>query len=582
MEIGAPLRPSDPTSLGRYEVLRRLGQGGMGTVYLARGERGRLVALKVVKPVFTEDPQFTARFRHEAAAASRVPAFCTARVLDVDADADPPFLVTEFISGPSLDEAVRTNGPLPPSDLEGLAVGMAAALSAIHAADVIHRDLKPSNVLLSPVGPRVIDFGVARALDFTTTRRSQIVGTPAFMAPEQIRGTGVGPAADIFAWGGVLVFASTGEPPFGTSNPAALMFRIIDDEPDLRGLDGDLRQLVRRAMRKDPADRPTSRELLDLLVGGSTRNGPSPASAVLGNADHVVPLAPPRRQANATPTAPLDWTTPVRDRRQARSVPWLTVALAVVAAAAMGLLVREWLLSDTAGGGQAVNAGDRAGASEPAANAGQPGDITVGGAPVTVDAPNGEDARLQFAGEEGQRLNIGVTDSTMSSATVTVLAPDGETLDDVSVYETVDDQIYDIDLDPELAETGEHTIVVDPHATGSATVTLSPAQTHDIAVGGDPVNLTFRRPGQDARLRFSADEGQRLSVVATDVSLESATMRIVGPNATTIERTTISATTGSDIEDLNLDEPLSESGTYTIVVDPDVASGAVTVAVSST
>jgi serine/threonine protein kinase len=191
----------------------------------------RLVAIKVIKAQFAHDPEFAQRFHREAQAASQVPAFCTARVLDAGADANRPFLVTEFIAGPTLEAAVETNGPLAPSDLEGLAVGMAAALSAIHSANIIHRDLKPSNVLLSPVGPRVIDFGVARPLEAAKTHSNLLIGTPAFMPPERFTGTGIGPTTDIFAWGGVLAYASSGEPPFGDGDMTTLMYRVIDHEP---------------------------------------------------------------------------------------------------------------------------------------------------------------------------------------------------------------------------------------------------------------------------------------------------------------------------------------------------------------
>lgn len=297
LHIGAPLTRRDPLRIAGYRVLRRLGRGGMGTVYLAQRFDDRLVAIKVVRSDLVDDSLFLRRFRREMSAARRVPAFCTARLLDADADADPPYLVTEFVKGPTLDEAVRERGPLGPFDQQRLAVGVAAALTAIHKAKVVHRDLKPSNVLLSSLGPRVIDFGIARALDATTTLSGHLVGTPAFMAPEQYMAADVEEPADVFAWGAVVAFASAGEPPFGSGASSSVMYHILNGEPDLWALDDELRVLVRQAMNKDPDARPTSRELLDSLIEltGRTEGGhPSPTTAVLDRATETVPSFMPR------------------------------------------------------------------------------------------------------------------------------------------------------------------------------------------------------------------------------------------------------------------------------------------------
>jgi len=265
-----PLGDNDPRALGAYTLLGKLGQGGMGTVYLGRSELGRLVAIKVVRADVADDPQFRQRFRQEAATARRVARVCTAEVLDFDPEAEQPYLVTEFIEGPTLQSFVSKGGPLADANLEQLAVGVAAALRAIHAAGIVHRDLKPSNVVLSPFGPRVIDFGIARALDSATslTGDLQQLGTPAFMSPEQIRGDAITSKADIWAWGGLVTFAATGQYPFGTGSAQVLLYRALNEEPRLDGVDPALHPIIWDAMRKSPHERPNASQLMDRLLGG--------------------------------------------------------------------------------------------------------------------------------------------------------------------------------------------------------------------------------------------------------------------------------------------------------------------------
>ncbi|MBT2208678.1 MULTISPECIES: DUF4389 domain-containing protein [Actinomadura] len=264
-----PLQHDEPRVLGPYRLLGRLGRGGMGTVYLGAESTGRRVAVKVVNRELAGEPEFLARFRREVTAARRVHRFCTAPVLDAELDQDPPYIVTEYIDGPSLEKAVLERGPLPGSDLEGLAVGVATALTAIHGAGIVHRDLKPSNVLLSSTGPRVIDFGIARALDAPDgpTRTGQFVGTPAYIAPEVLRGAPVEQASDVFSWACVVAYAGTGRPPFLGRTVAETFERIGAAEPVLDGLDPRLRAIVAAALAKDPAARPTARALLARLVG---------------------------------------------------------------------------------------------------------------------------------------------------------------------------------------------------------------------------------------------------------------------------------------------------------------------------
>ncbi|WP_007512789.1 serine/threonine-protein kinase [Pseudofrankia saprophytica] len=261
-----PLAEHDPVQVGEYRVEGVLGRGGMGSVYLARAPSGPAVAIKVVRPDLAADPQFVRLFQREAQLARGVARFCTADVIDVGTADGVPYMVTEFINGPTLAEEVQLNGPFELPRLERLAIAVATALTAIHAAGTIHRDLKPSNVLLSADGPLVIDFGIAVALDGTAVPGEHDAGTPGYMAPEQARGERVGPAADIFAWGGVVAFAASGHPPFGIGPIHALLYRVVHEKPDLSGVPESLRALVTDAMNPDPDRRPTATQLYNLLV----------------------------------------------------------------------------------------------------------------------------------------------------------------------------------------------------------------------------------------------------------------------------------------------------------------------------
>ncbi|RSN03635.1 serine/threonine protein kinase [Nonomuraea sp. WAC 01424] len=262
-----PLRQGDPRRVGDYRLEGRLGGGGMGQVFLGRSRGGRPVAVKVVRPELANDAGFRRRFVIEVEAARRVGGFYTAQVIDADTDADTPWLVTAYIPGPSLYQAVGRHGPLPAEAITVLGAGLAEGLSAIHACGLVHRDLKPSNVILAADGPRVIDFGIARALDATSHTFSRaVVGTPSFMSPEQARGLEVGQPSDVFSLGLVLVFAATGRSPFGTGPAEAIVYRIVHDEPDLTGLSAHLADLVRRCLAKDPSDRIRVADLLDELT----------------------------------------------------------------------------------------------------------------------------------------------------------------------------------------------------------------------------------------------------------------------------------------------------------------------------
>ena len=266
-----PLRPADPSHIGPYQLIGRLGEGGMGTVYLALAPSERAVAVKVVKPEFTVDENFAVRFHAEVENARRVASFCTAQVLDNGNTEDGrPYMVTEYIPGTPLSRQIAMFGALDPGPLHGVALGVAAALAAIHVAGLVHRDLKPSNVILSMSGPRVIDFGISRALDASTsfTQSGELVGSPGWWAPEQVRGDAITPAADIFAWGCLVAYSGNGRHPYGRGDALTLAARVLNSSPDLGALPAPLNNLVRLATDPDPARRPTAQELLIALVSG--------------------------------------------------------------------------------------------------------------------------------------------------------------------------------------------------------------------------------------------------------------------------------------------------------------------------
>ncbi|MET8335528.1 serine/threonine-protein kinase [Streptosporangium canum] len=267
------LAPGDPVRLGAYRLAGRLGAGGQGIVYEAYDAEGGRAAIKVLHGDVTADPRLRTRFMKEAEAARRVASFCTARILAVDFDAPRPYIVSEFVAGPDLRGAVREGGPYAGDALHRLAIALATALTAIHRAGVVHRDVKPENVLLGPDGPRVIDFGVARTGEMPPTTTGIVAGTPTFMAPEVFVGQRAGPPADVFAWGGVLLFAATGKDPFQAETLGGVMHRVLTVDPDLGDVAEPLRSLMAAALAKEATARPTAHELLTGLLGGVAEDG---------------------------------------------------------------------------------------------------------------------------------------------------------------------------------------------------------------------------------------------------------------------------------------------------------------------
>ncbi len=335
--------PGDPATIGPYTVLGRLGAGGMGTVHLGRAPDGRLVAIKVLRRELAADPAFVARFADEMRAARRVAPFCTAPVLDAAPTAVPPWLVTEYVEGVPLDQAVRDGGPLTGSTLDGVAVGIATALTAIHAAGLVHRDLKPANVLLSATGPRVIDFGIARAVDATSVHTSagMVLGSPGWLAPEILAGHPVTPAADVFAWGLLVAYAATGRHPFGEGFDQQA-YAALHGQPRLDGIPHPLVRHVAAALSRDPRQRPSAQALLLALLGPATGDPARAATQAL-------------QQAWNPPTRVLTGLMALPRRRRWWRRPRVLVPVALVAV--LIVLLGAW------GDRQAQQAGPGAGAA---------------------------------------------------------------------------------------------------------------------------------------------------------------------------------------------------------------------------
>ncbi|MEU2561297.1 serine/threonine-protein kinase [Streptomyces longispororuber] len=398
------LRPDDPYVIGPYRVLARLGAGGMGRVYLARSVGGRTVAVKTVRGELAQQEEFRTRFAREVRAARKVEGPWTAPVLDADMEGPVPWVATGYVPGLSLEHVVgRSFGPLPEDTLRGLGAGLAQALDTIHGAGIVHRDLKPSNVLLAVDGPRVVDFGIARAWDTApgeaVTRTGAVIGSPGFMAPEQVRGGEVAPASDIFCLGAVLAYAATGRPPFGSVQAGvhALLYRVVEEEPDLAGIPEWLAHVVRDCLAKSPEQRPSVADVLNVcgpftgqdwlprqLTAELARlsgqlldlDGPGPESGFRPpRHDEGSPAASEASAPDTAGPAPAPATGPAADATTAAGAPTSSprggagrfrhrvvvpaAALAVAAASAAGL----WLLgplSDTGGDGGNGGAGGAA------------------------------------------------------------------------------------------------------------------------------------------------------------------------------------------------------------------------------
>nr|BFD90084.1 hypothetical protein KitaXyl93_14440 [Kitasatospora sp. Xyl93] len=309
------LRREDPRIVGPYRLHRRLGAGGMGVVYLGSDRRGQRVALKLIRAELAEDQEFRTRFAREIAAASRIRGGCTARVVGSDIETDRPWLATAYVPGPSLYKRVGDEGPMNWPEAARIGAALADGLVKVHEAGVVHRDLKPSNILLSPRGPRIIDFGIAWSRGASTlTHVGTAVGSPGFLAPEQVRGAAVTPATDVFAFGATLAYALTGDTPFGSgASSEVMLYRVVHEEPDLSAVPPQLAPLIRACLAKEPAERPGAaalHERLSELAARGTAAGASAAGTRGARPGRNAPAPAPAQQENGRQGVPAPGRSP--------------------------------------------------------------------------------------------------------------------------------------------------------------------------------------------------------------------------------------------------------------------------------
>ncbi|WNF25710.1 serine/threonine-protein kinase [Streptomyces sp. C11-1] len=373
------LRGGDPAEIGGYPLEARLGSGGMGTVFLARTSSGRAVAIKLIHQQFAGDDEFRIRFRQEVAAARRVSGAFTAAVVDAAPEAEQPWMATTYIEGHTLAQRITVQGPLDGAELRRLAIGLAEALRDIHRAGVVHRDLKPSNVVLSPEGPRVIDFGISRAVDQQTlTMTGRVIGTPPFMSPEQLQAPrGVGPASDVFSLGTLLVYAATGRGPFDADSPYLTAYQVVHEEPSLGAVPAALRAVVEPCLDKEPEGRPSADELLVLLrdlpteLGGTGADGAGAGRTRDMITEHDLATRAASEPTAPAPTAPAGTGkgssgSPVGRRLRSRWRPVLAASVAVVAIGGGVAVLKTGGSGGHSGGGEENGKGNSVAAPGPA------------------------------------------------------------------------------------------------------------------------------------------------------------------------------------------------------------------------
>ncbi|MEV6110392.1 serine/threonine-protein kinase [Streptomyces sp. NPDC051940] len=445
-----PLQDGDPRAVGGYRLLAVLGSGGMGRVYLSYTPGGRAVAVKVIRPELAESAEFRRRFQAEVAAASRVHGLYTAPVVDSDTEGPVPWCATAFVPGPSLADAVRDHGPLPVDTVLRLIAGVAEALQAVHREGIVHRDLKPSNVLLAADGPRVIDFGVARAGDTPSmTQRGVALGTVAYMAPEQALGADPAPSADVFALGQTAVFAATARPAFGEGEPHAVLYRVVHEEPDLGRVPDEIRDLVTWCLRKPAAERPSVGEVIrsvQAIRGPQAVRMPQTSGSWLPDlvaagiaaraegADQARADAPPTPAPHPayTPTSPSHGVLPapvvvgpaspqgvfgppqgdVPDRRRSRRA-WVA-AMAAVALVACGATAALLLVPGDEGAPREASGAPTAASSAPATPTSAPS--SAGPTPTASKKPKPSPSRTPSAGSAPTRRSASPTASPKATA----------------------------------------------------------------------------------------------------------------------------------------------------------------------
>ncbi|MFB9676329.1 serine/threonine-protein kinase [Streptosporangium vulgare] len=386
--VATPLVPGDPDRLGVFRLAGRLGEGGQGVVYLAHAPSGERVAVKVL---FRGDTASRARLARELSALEGVAPFCTARVLTASVDGPLPYVVSEFVDGPSLEERIRERGPLRGGELERLVVGTATALAAIHAAGVVHRDFKPANVLLGPDGPRVVDFGIARAESAATTA-SGLIGTPAYLSPEQINGAPASPASDVFGWAATMVCAASGRSPFGADTVPAVLNRIVNHHPDLSALPPAFAGLIASCLDKDPARRPTARALMVGLVDPAAAGEPgaaNPSTEDLARIGSRIAV-PPGRSALTTQES----------RRGSRGIVVGAVLVTVSLLVAAGIAAWFALNAPESVAGDTGRTTPSPSASSPSSSAPSPSSSSGGDAPPTPEPSGTKGSASPGGGDE--------------------------------------------------------------------------------------------------------------------------------------------------------------------------------------
>ncbi|MDA2803542.1 serine/threonine-protein kinase [Nocardiopsis suaedae] len=404
-----PRTPNDPTDVGPFRIVGRLGAGGMGAVYAAVDASGAPLALKVVHREYAADTAFRARFTREVDLMRRVSGTCVPGFISAETSGERPWLGIEYIPGLTLSAHVKRNGPLQGDLLMGLAAGIAEGLQAVHGAGIVHRDLKPGNIILSPSGPKVLDFGIARAVEESAiTRTGELYGTPGWLAPEQYRGAAPGTSSDMFAWGGLVAFAATGRRPFGTGSAEELAVRTLEASPDLDGVPEALLPVVTAALDKDPGRRPTAVQALQAVTGAWT--GAAPAAE---EATRVLPGLLQERwtEVHAPDADTTGWIDLTAPRRPA----WRSAKVLVPAAAAMALVLggtaggAVWLASDrSAGGGGGGTGGGSDTGSGGGAN-GQAADGNGGGG----DGGDGNGGDSGEGGDTGVSGPVGGADAAV-------------------------------------------------------------------------------------------------------------------------------------------------------------------------
>lgn len=391
-EVFEPLRDDDPHEVGGYRLYARLGAGGMGQVFLSFLPGGRPVAVKVVRRELADDAEFRARFAVEVAAAQQVNGVHIAPLLDARPDAQPPWLATAYVAGPTLGEAVRAFGPLPPAAVRALVAEVAAALREVHAAGIVHRDLKPANVVLAADHPRVIDFGVSRAADATTATVMGVrVGSPQYMAPEQVQGNAATPATDVFALGALAYYAATGRPAFGEGPDLGVVYRVLNDEPPLHGCPPELLDLVRSCLAKDPAARPTTDALITLCrPDGTPARVESwlPPQVLLDVRRRAEAVALTARQGPPRPP------TGVRPGRRGALILAGVLLVAGTSAAATAAVLRDSPGDKAAGGAPVAASSSTASAASPSPSSSE--SASESGAGTSTSAPS---EQVQWRGE---------------------------------------------------------------------------------------------------------------------------------------------------------------------------------------